>query len=117
MKTLLGENITHRFCVQYIYTNVINKKLSSSQSAWNVHVDSLRTEKNKSPRQLWLEGILKNYSTITTAVHDIFDTDMTLCEKLSEPLQILGVDFSLSIINNMSLLFSYFITILQISGE
>lgn len=47
------ENITHKFCIQYIYKNVINKKLSSFQSAWNVH--SLRTENNKSPRQLWKE--------------------------------------------------------------
>ncbi|XP_024869433.1 uncharacterized protein LOC112453108 [Temnothorax curvispinosus] len=50
------ENNTHRFCVQYIYKNVINKKLSSFQSAWNVH--GLRMENNKSPRQLWLNGIL-----------------------------------------------------------
>lgn len=40
------ENITHKFCEQYIYKNVINKKLSSFQSAWNVH--GLRTENNKS---------------------------------------------------------------------
>lgn len=77
------ENIMHRFCIQYIYKNVINKKLSSFQSAWNVH--SLRIENNKSSRKQWLEGILENYNT-TYTVRDIFDTDMTLRENLSEAL-------------------------------
>lgn len=110
------ENITHRFCVQYIYKNVINKKLSSFQSAWNVH--GLRTENNKSPRQLWLKGILENYNTTSTAVCDIFDTNMTVYEKLSESLQALGVDLSVSVINNnMSLPFSSFTATLQISEQ
>lgn len=44
------ENMTHRFCVQYVYKPVINNKLLSFSSAWNVH--NLRTENNKTPRQL-----------------------------------------------------------------
>lgn len=110
------ENITHRFCVQYIYKNIINKRLLSFQSAWNVH--SLRTENNKSPRQLWLEGMLENYNTASTAVRDIFDTNTTLYEKLSESLQVLGVDSSVPIINNdINLPSSSFIATLQINEE
>ncbi|XP_039305618.1 uncharacterized protein LOC105200580 [Solenopsis invicta] len=111
------ENNTHKFCVQYIYKNVINKKLSSFQSGWNVH--GIRTENNKSPRQLWLNGILENYDMTSTAVRDIFDTDnMTLYEKLSDSLQALGVDLSVSVVNsNTSIPFSSFTATLQISEE
>lgn len=46
--------------------------------------------------QLWLEGMLENYNAASTAVRDIFDTDMTLYEMLF--LQILGIDLTVSII-------------------
>lgn len=94
--------------------------LIKSYHHFNLHgnVHSLRTENNKSPRKLWLEGILENYNTTYTAVRDIFDTNMTLREKLSEALQNLGVDLSASIINNnTSLPSSSFSAILEISEE
>lgn len=51
-------------------------------------------------------------------MRDIFDTNMTLHEKLSEALQTLGVDLSASIINNnTSLPSSSFTAILEISEE
>lgn len=82
------------------------------QSAWN----GLRTENNKSPRQLWLKRILENYSMTSTAVRDIFDINTTLYEKLSESLQALGVNLFVSVINNnMSLLSSSCTATLQIS--
>lgn len=111
------ENITHRFCVQYIYKPIINKKLLSFQSAWNVH--NLRTENNKSPRQLWLEGILANYNTPSTAIRDIFDINTSLHERLSESLQTLGIDLSVPIINNssMSIPTSSFTAVLELNEE
>lgn len=69
----------------------------SFQSAWNVH--NLRTENNRSPRQLWLEGILQNYNTNSTAIQDIFEINMNLHERLSESLRLLGIDVSTPIIN------------------
>lgn len=111
------ENIKHRFCIQYVYKPVINKKLLSFLSAWNVH--SLRTENNKTPRQLWLEGILANYNTTYTAVSDIFDTNMTVHERLSESLQTLGVDIAVPIIDssNINLPSSSFTAILDLNDE
>lgn len=50
------------------------------------------------------------------AVHDIFDINTTLYEKLSESLQALGVNLSV-INNNMSLPYSSFTATLQISVE
>lgn len=79
-------NLVHRFCVQYVYKKVIDRRLISFQSAWNVH--NLRTENNRSPRQLWLEGMLQNYNTTSTAVQDVFGTNMNLHERLSESLRI-----------------------------
>lgn len=46
------DNLIHRFCVQYLYKDEINKKLISFQSAWNRH--KIRTEHSMTPRQLWL---------------------------------------------------------------
>ncbi|XP_071632798.1 uncharacterized protein [Temnothorax longispinosus] len=111
------ENIKHRFCVQYVYKPVINKKLLSFSSAWNVH--SLRTENNKTPRQLWLEGILANYNTTYTAVSDIFDTNMSLHERLSDSLRALEVDLSVPIIdsNDMNFVPSSFTALLNLNDE
>lgn len=111
------ENIKHRFCVQFVYKPVINKKLLSFSSAWNIH--SLRTENNKTPRQLWLEGILANYNTASTAVRDIFDINVTLYDRLSESLQALGVDLSVPIIdnNNTNLPSSSFTALLDLNNE
>ncbi|XP_044733871.1 uncharacterized protein LOC123296457 [Chrysoperla carnea] len=39
------DNITHRFCVQYIYEPVIDERLESFKYAWNTH--SIRTEHNQ----------------------------------------------------------------------
>lgn len=91
-------NLVHRFCIQYVYKKVFDRRLISFQSAWNVH--NLRTENNRSPRQLWLEGMLQNYNTTSTAVQDVFETNMNLHERLSESLRILGVDVSTPIINH-----------------
>lgn len=77
---------------------LINRRLISFQSAWNVH--NLRTENNRSPRQLWLEGILQNYNTNSTAVQDVFETNMNLHKRLSESLRLLGIDVSTPIINH-----------------
>ncbi|CAL1671711.1 unnamed protein product [Lasius platythorax] len=108
-------NLVHRFCVQYVYKKVIDRRLISFQSAWNVH--NLRTENNRSPRQLWLEGMLQNYNTTSTAVQDVFETNMNLHERLSESLRIIGVDVSTLIINrdNIDSLSSNFTASLDLS--
>lgn len=82
-------NTIHRFCVQYVYKPVINRRLSSFQSAWNVH--SLRTENNNTPRQLWMEGILKNYNTNSTALNDILNDTDNVTVRLSQSLQSFGI--------------------------
>lgn len=110
------ENEVHRFCVQYVYKLVINRKLSSFRSAWNVH--KIRTENNKTPRQLWLEGLLSNYNSSFTAVSDIFDNNMNLHERLSEALQMLGLDVSANIVNNnVNIDNSNFTVVIQLTGE
>lgn len=45
----------HLFALHYIYLPVINKCLLDFKEAYNHH--PLRTERNKSPYQLWAEGL------------------------------------------------------------
>lgn len=95
-----NDNIIHRFCVQHIYINVINRKLSLFQSGWNLH--GLRTENNKTPRQLWLEGVLSNYNSELTAIREIRDVSETLNDRLSQSLQNLDAPSSISVLDNES---------------
>ncbi|KAL6421168.1 hypothetical protein ACFW04_013730 [Cataglyphis niger] len=106
------ENITHRFCVQYIcvqYKNVYNIKMLLIKSYYHFNLHRIFIEYWKITIRLPLQYVIYD---------DIFDTNMTLYEKLSESLQTLGVDLSVPIINsNMNLFFSSFIAILQIIEE
>lgn len=110
------DNVIHRFCVQYVYTLAINRKLTSFQSAWNHHC--LRTEHNKTPRQLWIEGVLTNYNTELTAIREIIDTNVSLLERLSESLATLGADSTGPIINSDGVdNISSFTVVLELSEE
>lgn len=92
------DNVTHIFCVQFVYKSVIDRKLSSFRSAWNMH--NIRTENNQTPRQLWLRGMLQNFSSTHTAVREMFDNNASLPDRLSQSLERLGVDLSTVVINN-----------------
>ncbi|KAF5271239.1 hypothetical protein FQR65_LT17680 [Abscondita terminalis] len=97
-KLLDIENNVHLFCLQYIYKDAINKKLAFFQSAWNQH--RIRTENNKSPRQLWIEGLLSNYNTSSTAVKDVFDYhDIPLYSRISQSMHNLGINVNELIVN------------------
>uniref|UniRef100_A0A7M5UAN7 Integrase core domain-containing protein n=1 Tax=Clytia hemisphaerica TaxID=252671 RepID=A0A7M5UAN7_9CNID len=52
-------NEVHLFALQYIFCPSINKKLQEFMSSWNNH--PIRTEKNSTPLQLWIEGIYKSF--------------------------------------------------------
>lgn len=93
------DNVVHRFCIQYIYKTVINERLQSFQSAWNTH--KIRTENQQTPRQLWIQGILDNYNSNSTAINEIFGNNSSLYTRVRASLQSLGVDVSIPIINRI----------------
>ncbi|CAB4441421.1 unnamed protein product [Rhizophagus irregularis] len=52
------ENSIHMFALHYIFIPRINFALETFIQSWNYH--SLRTESHKTPRQLFLEGMVRN---------------------------------------------------------
>lgn len=109
------DNTMNRFCVQYVYKTVINKRLLSFQSAWNVH--NLRTANNQTPRQLWLEGMLGNYNTNHTAVNEIFDNNDDVNVRLWQCLEAFGLDPHVDVINEEDIPESLFTATVEISDE
>ncbi len=52
------DNYIHMFALHYIFIPRINSALDIFSQSWNYH--SIRTENYKTPRQLYLEGMVKN---------------------------------------------------------
>ncbi|XP_028409238.1 uncharacterized protein LOC114531821 [Dendronephthya gigantea] len=59
----------HLFCLQYVYLPEINNSLEELTREWNYH--GLTTESKKTPRQLWIAGMLSNSATNYRAVGDV----------------------------------------------
>ena len=62
-------NEIHLFCLQYVYLPEVNKSLEELTREWNYH--GLTTENNRTPRQLWIEGMLSNSQSDYRAVEDV----------------------------------------------
>ena len=60
------------FCLHYVFLPRINNSLNLFHSAWNNH--RMRMEGNKSPNQLYTQGMLRLFGSNLTAVRDIFDS-------------------------------------------
>lgn len=67
-------NDIHRCSLQQVYLPVIQERLDTFRSAWNNH--NLRTERNRTPNQLWLEGMVANRQQDTTAINNVFSQDL-----------------------------------------
>ena len=59
------------FVLQYVFLPKINQALHEFASAWNHH--PLRTERNWSPKKIWLNGVLNPQCSTQTAVRDIVE--------------------------------------------
>ena len=53
-------NEVHLFCLHFVYEKHINNAINLFVDAWSTH--PLRTERNRSPIQLWIEGMMANPS-------------------------------------------------------
>ena len=60
------------FCLHYVFLPRNNNSLNLFHSAWNNH--RMRMEGNKSPNQLYTQGMLRLFGSNLTAVRDIFDS-------------------------------------------
>ena len=62
-------NELHLFVLHYVYTPLINQALNELCEAWNNH--PLSTERNLSPRQLWVQGMIDARNTNYSAVSSV----------------------------------------------
>ena len=75
----------HLFCLQRIYIPKINKSLSEFKEQFNHH--PLRTAGNKSPYQLFIEGMIGNSTSTHTAVSNFFNSAVDIRD-----IDVYGVD-------------------------
>ena len=64
------DNNLHIYCLQSVYILRINKSLLEFKDHYNHH--PMRTVSNRSPRQLFIEGMIANRSNNYTAVTNFF---------------------------------------------
>lgn len=64
------DNDIQRYSLQQVYLPVIQERLDFFRTAWNNH--RLRTERNRTPNQLWMEGMVVNHQQDATAINNVF---------------------------------------------
>ncbi|XP_016095549.1 uncharacterized protein [Sinocyclocheilus grahami] len=64
------DNDIHRFSLQQVYLPAMQERLDTFRAAWNSH--RLRTESNRTPNQIWMEGMVANCQQDTTAINHVF---------------------------------------------
>jgi hypothetical protein len=67
-------NDTDMFCLHYVYVPRINRALEEFRLGWNHH--ALSTEKNQTPYQRWVTGVISDNFSGYTAVEDIRNPDL-----------------------------------------
>lgn len=73
------------FVLQYVFLPKINQALHEFASAWNHH--PRRTERNWSPKKIWLNGVLDPRCSTQTAIRDIVEG------VPAEGVSAFGIDF------------------------
>lgn len=74
------------FVLQFVFLPYINHDLHLFASAWNHH--PIRTERNWSPKKIWLNGVLNPDDSSQTTIQDIIEAIPP------EGLEMFGVDFN-----------------------
>lgn len=69
-EVLNPESDFHRLSLRIVYLPEIQNRLGHFKQACNQH--PLWTENNRTPTQLWTEGMLTNIATDSTAVNNVF---------------------------------------------
>lgn len=83
-------NDVHKLSLHIVFLPEIQNRLEQFRNAWNHH--SLRTENNRTPTQIWTEGMLANMGVNSTATNNVFDENSYTAENLAELLEQHGLD-------------------------
>lgn len=59
---LRPDNECHLWCLHHVFLPIINRHLNSWKDAWVHH--PLRTERNKTPMQLWISGLQEAWNSL-----------------------------------------------------
>lgn len=83
-------NTQHIYALHFVYVPEINRRLTSFRCGWNCH--RMRTESNRSPEQIWIDGILNNANSGHTSVEEIFGDVPSFATRLVDAVQAYGFD-------------------------
>ncbi|KAK4883438.1 hypothetical protein RN001_006757 [Aquatica leii] len=84
-RTLDPNNNIHIYTLQLVYLKEINKNLNQFKRAWNYH--KIRTEGNRSPHEIWVNGFIGNINSEYTAINELTNNQETLQERLLNVFQ------------------------------
>lgn len=80
-RTLDPNNIKHLYALHKVYLREINKNLKQFQRAWNYH--KIRTEGNRSPHEIWVNGFIGNINSEHTAVEELANNQEIINERIN----------------------------------
>jgi len=84
------DNDTHLIALQLIFLPVINARMNSFRQAWNSH--RMRTDGNRSPQQIWVQGMLQNANSGHVATAEFFCQPVSLLPRVEEALHHFAID-------------------------
>lgn len=79
----------HKLSLHLVFLPEIQKRLDQFRQAWNHH--GLRTENNRTPTQIWMEGMLSNMETDGTAINNVFGDNPYTSQNFEELLALHGI--------------------------
>jgi hypothetical protein len=68
-------NEVHLWCLHLVLLPIINKHIVCWQNGWIHH--PIRTERNKTPMQLWIQGLNAISATGSTIANEVFQVRIT----------------------------------------
>lgn len=77
-------NDLHKVSLSIVFLPEIQARLQHFKEAWNHH--ALRTENNKTPTQMWTEGMESRIGTDSTAINNVVGDNLYRPEHFNELL-------------------------------
>lgn len=86
------------FSLHYIYLPQIQRAVREFIDQWNHH--ALRTERHRTPLQLWYEGMITNVGQNSTAARSVFTTNQPSVTDDNGPLPELQLNNNVEVPEN-----------------